>query len=252
MPSSPYTLVYATSSPTLAPTAARLANPSPSSRARDSTDDYFVTDDSIDSITALMGGNVSMTSTTPSTTLSPRLSPQAGADNIHSAASAASPSPHHLSPSSSETPTHSASPSPSPSPRPGLSRTNSVSYFTAEADDSFTGLTLLDALVVLDSHLDLASRNLKKKGLEWKHKAEHTANSVKRQAEEVLNQGRRRTKGLRTSSSYGSELRRRGGSNRTQEEEEDDRIYIDKEVAKLRENVSACVRAGERAGELAG
>lgn len=144
---------------------------------------------------------------------------------------------NHLSPSRTA--------SYSSSPRPGLSRASSVSYFSTEADDSFTGLTLLDALVALDSHLDLASRNLKKKGLEWKSKAEYTANTVKRQAEEVINQGRKKTRGLR-STSYG-DVRRRGtrtaGAGNTDDDEEEDRIYIDKEVARLRENISNRVQA---------
>lgn len=107
-----------------------------------------------------------------------------------------------------------------PSPRPGLSRTSSVNY-SVEADDSFTGLTLLDALVVLDSHLDLARRQISRKGQEWKSRAESTAVSVKRQAEEVLNQRR---------------IRRRVTTNA--EDDKNERIDIDREVAKFRKNVS--------------
>lgn len=124
----------------------------------------------------------------------------------------------HLNPS---TPA-SGSPSLAPSPRPGLSRANSVNYHV-EADDAFTGLTLLDALVVLDSHLDLARRQISRKGQEWKHRAESTAISVKRQAEEVLNQRRTKRKVSDGPKAYGSR---------------EDRIDIDRELAKFRSKVS--------------
>ena len=113
----------------------------------------------------------------------------------------------------------SSSPSAVASPRPGLSRANSIN-FSADSDDSFTGLTLLDALVVLDSHLDLARRQISRKGQEWKSRAESTAISVKRQAEEVLNQRRTRRRVVTGSSEHHS-----------------DRIDIDRELAKFKHNV---------------
>lgn len=129
-----------------------------------------------------------------------------------------------------------ALPSPSPSlsaynsPRPGLSRTNSLSYST-DVDEGFTGLTLLDALVVLDSHLDLASRNIKKKTSEWKTRAETTAIQVKRQAEEVLNQQRRRRrKATGSAASAGADGQADGFT-------DDDRIDIDRELLRFREKV---------------
>lgn len=115
------------------------------------------------------------------------------------------------------------------SPRPGLSRANSLS-FTTDTDDSFTGLTLLDALVVLDSHLDLASRNIKKKTNEWKTRAESTAIQVKRQAEEVLNQQRRRRR--KATGSNGA-----GDGQATDGFTDDDRIDIDRELLRFREKV---------------
>ena len=120
----------------------------------------------------------------------------------------------------------SSAPSAAASPRPGLSRANSIT-FLAESDDSFTGLTLLDALVVLDSHLDLARRQISRKGQEWKSRAESTAISVKRQAEEVLNQRRTRRRVVTGTSQAGH-----------------DKIDIDRELAKFRQNVrttTSCV-----------
>lgn len=129
---------------------------------------------------------------------------------------------------------NSVSPSTAPSPRPGLSRTNSVNY-SVETDDGITGLTLLDALVVLDSHLDLARRQISRKGQEWKSRAESTAISVKRQAEEVLNQRRLKRRvtsgGQRTRSSADVKSTADG------EQSEEDRIDLDRELAKFRQNV---------------
>ena len=117
------------------------------------------------------------------------------------------------------------------SPRPGLSRANSLS-FTTDVDDNFSGLTLLDALVVLDSHLDLASRNIKKKTYEWKTRAESTAIQVKRQAEEVLNQQRRRRRKATGSAASGA-----GDGQATDGFTDDDRIDIDRELLRFREKV---------------
>lgn len=122
-------------------------------------------------------------------------------------------------------------------PRPGLSRTSSVSStYLADTDDSLTGLTLLDLLVAVDAHLDLASREIKRKGQEWRVKAESTAISVKRQAEEVINNQRRLRRRVTGKTPRKSA---EGGANAATVESDDDRIDIDRELQKFREKVGS-------------
>ena len=155
--------------------------------------------------------------------------------------------------SMSRSPSAGSSLSSSPTGRPGLSRANSINFSGAEtSDDSFTGLTLLDALVVIDSHLDLASRNLRRKTTEWKSRAESTAIQVKRQAEEVLNQQRRRRRRLAGSAGTGDEgsasvrssaVRRGDGRDRkisgTGSLSDEELIDLDRELLKFREKVTS-------------
>ena len=112
--------------------------------------------------------------------------------------------------------------------RPTLSRASSMNL--VDSDDSFVNLTLLDALVVIDSHLDLARRHISRKGQEWRSNVQATASSVKRSAEEMLNQGmqlqRRRTR-TKFSTGAAEETKR----------EHDDRINIDKELARFKARV---------------
>lgn len=120
-------------------------------------------------------------------------------------------------------PTSQGSTAPStPLLRPTLSRASSMQL--VDADDSFTSLTLLDALVVLDSHLDLAKRQLSRKGQEWRSNVQATASSVKRSAEDMLNQG--------------MQLQRRRTRQRVNDAStHDDRIDIDREVARFKARV---------------
>jgi hypothetical protein len=115
-------------------------------------------------------------------------------------------------------------------PRPGLSRTSSVSSMAlADADDTFSGLTLLDLLVALDAHVDLAHRELKKKGQQLKNKAESTAIQVKRSAGAQL---RRRATG-RTSGAHSGDNARESDIDELAPEE-----VFDRELQKFRHKVS--------------
>lgn len=112
----------------------------------------------------------------------------------------------------------------------------------AEADESFSQLTLLDLLVALDAHVDLASRELKKKGKEWKDKAESTAISVKRQAGEVISSNqrrlRRRVAGSSSSrSGFASSNRRDINGDNDNEEYEQGDVVFDRELQRFREKV---------------
>lgn len=120
-------------------------------------------------------------------------------------------------------------------PRPALSRTSSVSSMAlAEADESFSQLTLLDLLVALDAHVDLASREIKKKGKQWKDKANSTAISVKRQAGEVINNQRRLRRRVVKSGGGGGFA----SSNRNDFDEfESGDVVFDRELQKFREKV---------------
>lgn len=128
--------------------------------------------------------------------------------------------------------------------RPALSRTSSVSSMAlAEADESFSQLTLLDLLVALDAHVDLASREIKKKGKQWKDKANSTAISVKRQAGEVINNQRRLRRRAGGQSGAGG-----GGftsSNRDDFDEfESGDVVFDRELQKFREKVCVSMCGG--------
>lgn len=119
--------------------------------------------------------------------------------------------------------------------RPALSRTSSVSSMAlAEADESFSQLTLLDLLVALDAHVDLASREIKKKGKQWKDKANSTAISVKRQAGEVINNQRRLRRRVVKNGGGGGFA----SSNRDDFDEfESGDVVFDRELQKFREKV---------------
>jgi len=118
--------------------------------------------------------------------------------------------------------------------RPALSRTSSVSSMAlAEADDSFSQLTLLDLLVALDAHVDLASREIKKKGKEWRNKANSTAISVKRQAGEVISNQRRLRR--RVGATGFTSSNRRDDNNDEDYEQGD--VVFDRELQRFREKV---------------
>lgn len=105
----------------------------------------------------------------------------------------------------------------------------------AEADESFSQLTLLDLLVALDAHVDLASREIKKKGKEWRNKANSTAISVKRQAGEVISNQRRLRRRINASGSGGGGL---ASSNRDDTEDfESGDVVFDRELQRFREKV---------------
>lgn len=132
----------------------------------------------------------------------------------------------------------SPSSSPSPSRRPALSRTSSVSSMAlAEADESFSQLTLLDLLVALDAHVDLASREIKKKGKEWRNKANSTAISVKRQAGEVISNQRRLRRRVAGGNGGFASSNRQDVDNNDDEQYEQGDVIFDRELQRFREKV---------------
>lgn len=108
----------------------------------------------------------------------------------------------------------------------------------AEADDSFSQLTLLDLLVALDAHVDLASREIKKKGKEWRNKANSTAISVKRSAGEVIsNQRRLRRRVAAVGGGFTSSNVGRKGADPDSEEYEQGDVVFDRELQRFRDKV---------------
>lgn len=107
----------------------------------------------------------------------------------------------------------------------------------AEADDSFSQLTLLDLLVALDAHVDLASREIKKKGKEWRNKANSTAISVKRQAGEVISNQRRLRRRVAAGGGFTSSNVGRRGMDPDSEEYEQGDVVFDRELQRFREKV---------------